>query len=235
MAYEHFLAITQQVVQETGLAGGDPSNLETVEGQSGDLLDAVSWTRDACLQIDNLWFTWRYHWFEWSTAFALANGQTPPAPTAYTVRRWDRDSFWLNKTAAGPRKLRYEDWRTFRTRTGAAPQGKPSVITVRPDLTLRTDKIPATSMTFTAEGYRRPTILSADDDEPDMPEEFRRIIVCRAKILYADARDAPEILEGAQAEYSDILDKLQSDQLESHEMDRMSEQDLDLSIGTPGY
>jgi len=231
----NYLELAKELVRETGLAGGNPDDLETVEGQTGDLLDAVTWTRDACTQIDNLWFTWKFLWIEHSTAFAVADGQDPPLPTTYDVRRWDRDSFWLNKATSSPRKLRFEDWRTFRQRTGAAASGKPASITIRPDMTLRTDKIPNATFTFTAEGYKRPTILVLDDNEPDMPAEFHRIIVCRSKIIYADQRDAPEILEGAQTEYSDILDKLQSDQLESHEFDRMSEQDLDLSMEVPGY
>lgn len=235
MSHENFLEITREVVRETGLGGGNPDDLETVEDQTGDFLDAVRWTRDACTQIDNLWFTWKYLWFEHSIAFAAAQGQVPPLPTDYDVRRWDRDSFWLNKAGAGPRQLLFEEWREFRKRTGTPSSGKPQIITIRPDMTLRTDRVPNTSYTFTAEGYRRPTILTLDDDVPDMPAEFRRIIVCRAKINYADHRDAPEILEGSQAEYMDILDKLQSDQLESHEMDRMSEQDLDLSMSVPGY
>lgn len=230
-----FLECAQELIRETGLAGGDPDALETVEGQTGDLLDAVNWTRDACLEIDTRWATWKYLWFEWSTAFAAAQGQVPPIPTAFNVRQWDRTTFWLNKAGAGPRKLRYEDWRTFRERTGAASSGKPSVITVRPDNTLRTDRVPSASFTFTAEGWKRPTLLAADDDEPAMPLEHRRIIVARAKMTYGDQRDAPEILEGAQAEYLEKLDKLEGDQLESREFDRMSEQDLDLSMGVPGY
>ena len=235
MSHETYLDIAKEVVRETGLAGGDPETLETVEDQAGDLLDAVTWTRDACTQIDNLWFTWQYLWREHSIAFAAAQGQTPPSPTDYLVRRWDRTTFWLNKLVSGSRKLRYEGWPQFRERAGAAGSGRPSVITVRPDNTLRTDKVPNASFTFSAECYKRPTILTLDDDEPDMPLEFRRIIVCRAKILYADQRDAPEILEGAQTEYTDILDKLQSDQLESQQFDRMSEQDIDLSMEVPGY
>lgn len=230
-----FLALAREVVRETGLGGGNPADLETVVDQEGDFLDAVSWTREACSQVDNLWFTWKYLWFEHSVAFAAAQGQTPPSPTDYDVRRWDRDSFWLNKAGSGPRKLVYEDWRVFRERTGAPQSRKPSVITVRPDNTLRTDAVPNASFTFTAEGWKRPLILTLDDDEPDMPSEFHRIIVARAKIFYADARDAPEVLEGAQAEYIDVLDKLQSDQLESQEFDRMSEQDVDLSMEVPGH
>lgn len=233
--YDTFLDIAKIVVKETGVAGGDPSSLETVEDQSGDLLDAVEWTSDACTQVDNLWETWKYLWREHSIAFAAGNSNVPPPPTAFDVRRWDRRSFWLNKAGSGPRKLVYEDWRTFRERTGTPSSGKPSVITVRPDNTLRTERVPNASFTFTAECYKRPTVLALDDDEPDMPSEYRRIIVCRAKILYADARDAPEVLEGAQAEYMDILDKLQGNQLESHQMERASEQDLDLSMETPGY
>lgn len=231
----NFLEIAREVIRETGLAGGDPESLETVEDQTGDLLDAVVWTRESCLTVDNLWKTWKYLWFEHSISFAAAQGQTPPSPTAYDVRQWDRETFWLNKAGSGPRQLIYEPWRQFRTRTGAAGSGKPSIITVRPDNTLRTERIPNASYTFTAEGWRRPTILAADDDEPDMPSDHHRIIVAGAMITYGDKRDAPEILEGAQAEYLDKLDKLQSDQLESHEMDRMSEQDIDLEMRVPGY
>jgi hypothetical protein len=113
--------------------------------------------------------------------------------------------------------------------------GKPAVFTVRPDNTLRTDRAPATSYTFSAEGWKRPTLLELDDDEPAMPADFHRIIVARGKITYGDQRDAPEILEAGQAEWLDVLDKLQSDQLDSHEADRMSEQDVDLSMEVPGY
>lgn len=228
-----FLEIVREVVRETGLGGGNPNDLETVEDQEGDFLDAVKWTAEGALQVDSLWKTWKYLWFEHVIAFQGSHGQVPPLPTGYDVRQWDRDTFWLNKGLTSPVKLRFEDWRTFRQRSAAAPTRKPSAFTVRPDNTLRTDSIPNTNYTFSAEGWRRPARLQFDDDEPLMPNEYRRIIVCRAKIIYADQRDAPEILEGAQAEYTDILDKLQSDQLESHEFDRMSEQDLDLSIETP--
>jgi hypothetical protein len=230
-----FIELVREVIRETGLAGGDPADLETVLDQTGDLADAVAWTRNGCLEVDNLWKTWKYLWREHSIAFAAAQSNIPPQPTDYTVRQWDRASFWLNKTSTSPTKLAFEDWRVFRARTGTPLSGKSSIITVRPDNTLRTDRIPAASYTFSAECWKRPTILTLDDDEPDMPSDYHRIIVCRAKMEYGDLRDAPEVLEGAGSEYQDYLDKLQSDQLESHEFDRMSEQDVDLEMAVPGY
>jgi hypothetical protein len=228
-----FLDLCKDLISDTGL-GGEPDLLETVVGQTGDLNNAVRYIRDAALQIDNLWFDWKYLWFEHIANFTVAMNNAPPMP-AFGVRRWDRETFYLDKSGATPIKLRFEEWDTFRDRTGVFPTGKAAIITVKPDNTLLVEKLNNATYSFSANGWRRPVVLAADDDEPLMPEEYHRIIVCRGKINYASKEDAPEILEGAEAEYMDILDKLQSDQLEGHYLDRMSTQDVDVSQEVHGF
>lgn len=235
-----FLELCREVISDTGLAGGDPTQLESVLDQEGDLARVVIWVRNGCLQVDNLWKDWNYLWFE-HVISAAANGletgsQVPTMPAGLAVRQWDRAAFYLDYGSDTPLPLKYLDWRAFRERFRSTPQtGTPGTITVRPDNTLMVESIADGDYAFRGEGWKRPTVLTNDDDEPDMPEDYHRIIVCRAKISYADKEDVPEILEGAQAEYTDILDKLQSDQLDSFQMDRMAGQDIDLSQETPGF
>jgi carbonic anhydrase/acetyltransferase-like protein (isoleucine patch superfamily) len=57
---------------------------------------------------------------------------------------------------------------------------------------------------------------------PLIPEDYWRIIAARALIQYGDREDAPEIVSGASAEFLDVLDKLESDQLEDQERRRSS-------------
>ena len=105
---------------------------------------------------------------------------------------------------------------------------------MKPDGTLVTSVIADTTYDFYGRGWKEPVRLTADDDVPAIPESYDRIIIARAAIYYADKEDAPEILEGANAEYIDLLDKLQSTQLSAFRYDRMSTQDEQLEVGIPG-
>jgi hypothetical protein len=229
----NYLELCKDTIRDTGIAGGDPDALATVLGQSGRLSDVVRYVLDAALQVDNLWRDWKYLWFEHAVTLAAASN-IPPMPT-FQVNAWDRDSFFLDKFSTQPTKLKYEAWETFRARAGVVQTSRPTIFSVRPDNTLRVNSNADANRPFTAEGWRRPVALAADDDVPLMPANFHRIIVARAQIFYANKHDAPEVLEGAEAEYIDMLDKLQSDQCPAFEFDRMSTQDIDLETAVPGY
>jgi hypothetical protein len=229
----NFLEAAKELIEETGIAGGDPDALETVVGQTGDLANAVRWIRESATQIDNLWFDWKYLWFEHSENLSV-NQQNAVGP-AFTVRRWDRRSAYINKFTGQPARLTFEEWEIFRQRTGAVKVTMPTVFTVLPNNTLRFNSKASQAAAFSVEGWRRPVILADDDDVPLMPSEFHRIIVVRGMIAYANKNDAPEVLEGAEAEYVDILEKLQADQAPAFEFERMSQADEHLGITVPGH
>ena len=71
-------------------------------------------------------------------------------------------------------------------------------------------------------------ILAANGDVSAIPPRFHKIIIARAKMYYAENEDAPEIMAGALAEFEDLLDKLESDQLPRQKNRRFSSaQNLD--------
>ena len=82
---------------------------------------------------------------------------------------------------------------------------------------------PDSATAMSAEYWKTPTLLSSASDVSAIPVRFHRIIICRAKIYYAEQNDAPEIMSASVAEFSDLLDKLESDQLPSQRNRRFSE------------
>lgn len=60
--------------------------------------------------------------------------------------------------------------------------------------------------------------------------ESCRIILTRAKIIMAEAEGATEVMQGALAEYQDLLEELRADQLPGMETDRMSQSDVSLVV-----
>lgn len=64
----------------------------------------------------------------------------------------------------------------------------------------------------------------------DARYESARIIIVRTKIIWAEVEGATEIMQGALAEYQDLLEELRADQLPSMRTDRMSEDDLQMVV-----
>lgn len=238
-----FLELCQALVSEVGIAGG--TGPTSVLNQKGELANVVRWIRDSNLWIDNLWKDWKYLWFEYSgilgnNAQQQLNRFAPPpnSPPGLVVRKWDRESFWLDKQSAGAQPLSYVEWRKFRAlydvgRDITRP-GKPTTFTIRPDNSIQLYPIPDTTFTLTGEGWRRPTLLKHNNDVPLMPEDYHRLIVCRAAIMYGNREDAGEVIEGMEAEYIDLKEKLESDQLEAFGADREAGQDHLLEGAIPG-
>ena len=69
------------------------------------------------------------------------------------------------------------------------------------------------SSDLTADYWRTPTRMSANTDESAIPSQYHRIIVARAKTMWAERDESPEILIASSAEYQDLLEKLESQSL----------------------
>lgn len=239
-----FLELCQELVAELGIANG--TGPDSVLNQAGEYDNVTRWIRDSSLWIDNLWKDWKYLWVAYSgvlgnNADPVLNRYAPPpnTPPGVLVRRWNMASFWCEKHSASAQPLDCLEWRRFAmiydVGLEAASPGMPRVIAVRPNNVLQVFPIPNQNYTLTGEFWRRPPVLALDNDVPLMPAEFHRIIVCRAGIMYGNREDAPEVIQGMEAEYIDLKEKLESDQLEAFDYDRMAGQDLVLEGDIPGH
>lgn len=246
MAARNYETLVNDFIDEYGIGGGGPletisGQTEAVVGQTGDLKRACRWVRDAWDEIGLLWSNWDFLWFEHSVlstdtpAGLAAASQTPTLPD-FDVHHWDRTSFVLNRASSINVPMSFMEWPSFRDRfyRGTAATGTPRFITELPDGTLRCELLASAALDFYGAGWKLPTRLAADADVPDLPTNFDRIIIARSAIYYANSYDSPEDLEGAEADYAVLLNKLQSAQLPGFEYDTMSTPDVDLYRDIPG-
>ena len=98
---------------------------------------------------------------------------------------------------------------------------------VRPSGDLLVHPLPDQAYTITADYWRVGTRLAANLDVPSLPIQYHRAVVARAKTMWAEREEAPEILLAASAEYQDVLDKLESQSLPEQRRRRLSSADTD--------
>ena len=219
-----YLELCQGLVSELGLSGG--TGPVAVTGNTVlELNNVTRWIRDAALQVDNLWLDWKYLWCQYLKTGATVGTQTLAVPTP-TPRLWD-----LKKMRYRPQGL-VGGWQDLQylTRQQLADQCDPDnaiaatpwAYTILPDNTIYLAAPTDAAYDFKGEYWRRPATLAANGDIPLLPPEQHRIIQCRAAIMYGNREDAPEVISGMEAEYIDMLDKLQADQLEDFEGRRSS-------------
>ena len=97
-----------------------------------------------------------------------------------------------------------------------------SPVSVKPTNVLDLYPTPNVAGTVSAEYFKVPTDLAVDSDTSLIPTRFHRIIIARAKLYYAENEDAPEIMSGSLAEFEDLLDKLEADELPAQKARRFS-------------
>ena len=101
---------------------------------------------------------------------------------------------------------------------------------VQPDQNVFVDPPPDGAFTITADYWKTPTLMAANATVSPIPEQYHRIIVARAKSMWAEREEAPDILIASSAEYADLLDKLESSQLPGQKARRLSSNDQHLVV-----
>jgi len=236
-----YLQLVQQLVAELGIGGANngaatPSSLSSLTGQ---LWNAANWIKQAENNINLMWADWNFLAVEYSEVLTVSSTAVPAHSGSETVNKWDRTSFWLDRTLTTGGQLEWMDWPKYRNTvlpgSASLSNGKPSTITEKRDGTLLVNQPSNAAYAITAEFWKEPVLMSVATDLPAMPSQFHRIIICEAAIKYGNKEAASEVIQGMEAEYIYLLDKLEGDQLEGREYERMSSQDIPIEVGIPGY
>jgi len=235
-----FLELTQQLVTELGIGGANqgatvPTDTTT---QVGQMWNAVNWIRQAENNLNLLHTDWQFLSATYFEALIVGSRVAPAHVGSDTPKMWDRRSFWLERNNANAAPLTWMDWEQFRSDifAGATPSNsKPSIITQDRQGILYLDVPADSAYDLRAEFYRVPLLLTTDAQVPHMPAEYHRLIVCEAAIKYGNKEAALEVINGMEAEYEFLLDKLEGDQLIGHEYDNQHSQDLPLVQDIPGF
>ena len=236
-----FLVLVRELVTELGIGGANQGATipDAVTGQTGQLWNAVNWVIKANNNLQLLHSDWQFLATEYDENLSIGSTAVPSHSGSETVKRWDRESFWIDKATTRAAPLTFVEWETFRKDQlpGPAPttNSKPTVITQKRDGTLLVDVPCDLAYALTGEFYKVPKLFAADADLSAIPVEFHRLIICEAAIKYGNKEAAAEVINGMEAEYSMLLDLLRSDQLIGGEYDSQHSQDVPIVIGIPGY
>jgi len=220
-----YLVLCQDMSRDIGIPGTGPSSV-TASDLSEEELAVVRYIKQADLDIQRRWFNWNFLWGE-STLTPSVGTSTLTSPS--DLGNWKLDSIIWSKATEDYQELEYVDWDEYKLeyKLGVVDSGTPEVFSVKPDNVIDVYPTPDAATTISAEYWKTPTELAADSDISAIPQRFHNIIIARAKIYYGENEDAPEILSGALAEFEDLLDKLESDQLPGQKNRRFSRvQDL---------
>lgn len=218
-----YIQLCQDMAREVGIPGTGPSSVTPTAEEEKDIVRQI---KDADLDVQRRWFNWNFLWSEASIT-TVSGTSTISSPS--DLMQWNIDSVVFDPTSDNYQRLEYVKWKEYRDeyKYGDVDTGTPEIFSIKPDNVIDLYPTPNSNTTITAEYWNTPTELSSASDISSIPLRFHRIIICRAKVYYAEQNDAPEILSSSIAEFGDLLDKLESDQLPSQRNRRFSEvQDL---------
>ena len=215
-----YIQLVQDLHEEVGAAGIAPA---TVTGQQGEALRLVNWIKRADEFVQLKWVNWKFLRNEFTAANTTTQSvNTLAAPTG--TKYWDEKTFTIiypGETEKYPlRAVEYDAIK--RDILDETTEGVPDRVIIMPDNSLKFEPVPDGIYTINADYYVRPTLLAADADVSAIPEEFHRVILGRAMILYANFETAPEIKDQGEEIYVEQLALLENDQLPNQHHSRFN-------------
>ena len=185
-----FLTICNDVARESGTFSNRPA-LSTTVDQTGRKYDVVEWVKQAYEDLQRSQRTWRWLITDFSASLAADTREYTAADFALADRfsHWvTRDegknltfSFYLTATGrAGEQILPFVDYDVFRTRYNMGPEatqtGQPSCYSIDNQNRIVIYPIPDDAYTLRGQYYKSPQVLAGNTTEPEMPEQFHRLI-----------------------------------------------------------
>lgn len=224
-----FIDLCKDVVSDLGISGGAINSVAGV--LNAEQLRVINWVARADLFIQNLWVDWKFLWYPDSSVLGQAGSDviSPTLPTwARNIQTIEPGTLWISPGTSTARPVRFMRWADFRAAFGRKPKSTqpiPFAFSQSPDGVLVLSHKLTNAATFALDYHVIGKRMAADNDISPIPENFDNIIVERAKIFYAERENAPEILSGSTAEYTDLLDKMQAVCLPENTAGRRSQND----------
>lgn len=213
------LALCKDVVSECGIAGGV---LQSTQGlTSQELQRAVNFVIAADILIQADWSDWDFLYYNDVGNLTLLANTNVITATTKSFDDIDHKSLVFNWQSASPMPAypRWMDWEAFSlsylSRAIQVTAGTPSNWAVDPAGQIWFSHYPTSALPVRVAYWVPPTRMALDGDTSAIPAKFDRCIVERAKMLYAQRENAPEILSGSTAEFETLYEKLMSSFLPS--------------------
>lgn len=244
MATDTYIEMVSHVILETGLNGGNAPS--SIEGASGDAAKVCYWVRVADMQIQRERIDWRFLWGV-EDALLTEGSAVVPAPfvqpdpddpntRTVLINTVPKDRLAIinpNGEAYFPTFL---DWNDFSLLYGFESQQAsdyPTYWSLRPtgEIVL-SEPIESPNMVCRYEYWRKPVPLRVATDTSPIPDDFSRLIVLLAKVLYAEHEDAPEVDIGSTAQYETMLNQMIAVEAPQAEWQRLENSDRPYVVET---
>ena len=249
MAKETYLQLVTDVIVETGLNSGvAPSDVSTAEG---DAAKVCYWVRVADLQLQRERIDWDFLWSQPRVALQQ-DSNVVLTPVDKNVQGGTEDTDenqWtllinaIAKTKLAiqnpdgeyyfPTFMNWDEFSILYDYNLEPPSNYPSYWSMRPDRVLMlSNKMEDDGYFCKYEFWRKPLTLRNNNDTSRIPDDFSRLIVLLAKILYAEHEDAPEVYSGSGANYDLMFNQMLSVHAPQAEWQRMENSDQYLTVET---
>lgn len=200
-----FLTLVQDLHREVGASGTTPPS--AVTSQVGENQRLVKWVARADNLIQALWSDWKFLWSQTASTFQTVPSQSTLAAPS-DINFWDFETFKIDGEP-----VEAIEYFSIRGEVLDTSEDIPSRVIVMPDNSLMFEPVPDTAYDVSADYYRKPTTLAANEDISSIPETYHDAILGRAIILYANYEGAPEMLRQGNELYNEELARLENHEL----------------------
>lgn len=230
-----YLQLVSDFMMETGLQGGNTPS--AIADATGDARKACYWLRQADVAIQRERIDWLFLWAR-EDANLKPDSRIVPAPSAagYLINRPIKGRVAIIDSNGESHKPVFMRWNEFSPAYEFDPEESddyPSYWTFSPDRSIiLSHAIESSGLVCRYEYWRRPQFMNLDGDRSPIPDEYSRLIICRAKLMYAEHEDAPEVEIGAAAEYDIMFNQMEAVETPEAEWQRLENNDELLVVGT---
>lgn len=245
MAQDTLIELVSDLITETGLNGGNaPSSVESAEG---DAAKAVYWVQQADLQIQRERIDWDFLWGERIANLTQDSAIVPspvetydatdPHAATVVINAMPKNKLAVIDSNGEPTFPTWLEWNEFATLYAYKtqdPDDFPSHWSIRPDrVIVLSCPIASPDMRCRYEYWRKPLKMRNTDSVSRIPDDFSRLIVLLAKIMYAEHEDAPEVDVGSTAHYDIMFNQMLSVHTAMSQWQRLEHNDeyLEVSAG----
>ncbi len=205
MTASTFLELCQQTIDDAGISGTITNTVD----QEGEFGRVVKWVERATTEIEGLWFDWDFlHVFLSLNTIAEVSDYPPPSD----LNLWDIKTFAI---PADEQRIEFIDWTRQKLDTTLPQDGDPYKVTILPSKALRFYDTPTNVKEITVQYWMQPKQLVDSEDEPNIPQQFRDIIVYKALQYYANFEASDETKIAGIEQYAPRLRQLESSDLPS--------------------
>ena len=243
MSTDTYLELVSDFITETGLNGSNPPS--SIAAASGDALKAVYWIRVADLTIQRERIDWDFLWEKPIVNLAQGSNIVPPqqddnsgssnaATHTALINVMSKKKLGIidaNGEVHFPEWMHWDEFSTLYDYVDLEVHDSPAWYSINPARVIKLSSlIESSGLTCKYEYWRKPLRLRAGTDTTRIPDDFTRLVVLQAKIMYAEHEDAPEVSAGSHEEYDILLDQMLSVHAPDSQWSRMQSSDQFLEV-----